>query len=325
MQKVEDLKGQLQEAIMIGDEAAVSELKSKIDAANEEERKRQFEQRVEESTSEIAYILDELNFDGVTMRALCTDESSYQVIRIAVQQIMMQRDEERLKEITQIQAEHEDHERKLREEKEALQRSYDELYETNVELRKEIYNLKQENEDLDKKRTAAVEEIERLNSQVDDLRAEKVLGAAQAVKVVQTNMNSNLGEIVQAFKNSRPAIINKVALDGKRSRFSAELIETGDTIEFSYLEEGKYREVTAEEAERFREEAKAKRKAEEAVKLVEGSLPVPVIPVTPLESAGDGLDQTDASLEVAGEDAALLKRIEELEVAVFGRIKGEAA
>lgn len=330
-QELEQLKAELNAEMARGalkDSVKVEALQAMIheieESQQEEERKRQYKQLVEESTNDIEYILDGLNFDGVTMRALCTDEKSYQVLRIAVQQIMIDRDEARIKEITQIQAEHEEHERKLRDEKEALQRSYEELYETNVELRKEIYNLKQENEDLDKKRTAAAAEIDRLNSQVDDLRADKAVGAAQAVKVVQTNMNSNLGEIVQAFKNSRPAIINKIALDGKRSRFGAELVETGETIEFSYLEEGKYREVTAEEAERFREEAKAKREAEEAAKLVEGSLPVPVIP-SENESAGDGLDQTDASVEVAGEDAALLKRIEELEVAVFGRIKGEAA
>lgn len=328
-QELEQLKAELNAEMARGalkDSVKVETLQTKIyeieELQQEEERKRQYKQLVEESTSDIEYILDGLNFDGVTMRALCTDEKSYQVLRIAVQQIMIDRDEARIKEITQIQAEHEEHERKLREEKEVLQRSYDELFETNAELRKVVANLRFEYDDLEMKRKAASKLIESLNQEIDELRAEKALGAAQAVKVVQTNMNSNLGEIVQAFKNSRPAIINKVALDGKRSRFSAELAETGEAIEFSYLEEGKYREVTAEEAERFRREAQAKREAEEAVKLVEGSLPVPMIPSED-ESTGDGVVETDASVEVAGETVE--ERLAALEIAVFGKSKMEAA
>lgn len=298
----------------------ISDKESNLDA---EVRRKQYEQRVEESQKGIEYALDGLEIDGVRMRDLCSGETEYQILRIAVQELMMQKDQDRLKEITDMQAEHAEHERKLKSERDGLQKSYDELYEMNNELRREVSNLRLETEDLSKKRQAAADEIVRLNSHIDDLRAEKAIGAKEATKVIETNYNSNLGELMTKYKNERPAIINKQPVDFKRSRFTAILVETGEEIEFTYLQEGKYREVTAEEADQFRAELAERKRLEEAAKLAETNIPVPVIPSNEGASAVDGVDTTDSSVEMAGKSVE--ERLAALEVAVFGKVQTEAA
>lgn len=303
----------------------ISEKEADVDA---EARRKQYEQRVEESQKGIEYALDSLEIEGIQMRDLCNDENSYQLLRIAVQEMMMRKDQERLEEITSMQSEYAEHERKLKHEREGLQKAYDELFEMNSELRKEVSNLRLENEDLAKKRQAAADEIDRLNSQIDDLRLEKAVGAKEATKVINTNLHSNAAELIRKHKESLIKITNKRWDDEpKCSVYAAELVETGETIKFGWLSAGKYREVTAEEADQFRAELAERKRLEEAAKLAETNIPVPVIPSEP--TAVDGVDQADTSLEVAGKTveerlAAVEKRLSTLERVVLEPTTGAA-
>ncbi|WP_028547226.1 hypothetical protein [Paenibacillus taiwanensis] len=355
MNKLNELNSQLQMAVMNGDEAAVeilrtqieSEKKSsiehlrhelnaeyqrgalkddgKIAALNEQIQSIEQAQRLEVASSEIAGAMDEMEIDGIPLRHMFLNEdnksaeAAYQAVSIFIKMMMTEREKQRLKELAE-------YDRKLwikQQENEQLKKSHDEVFSVNAELRREISIVRLELEETGNKRDAAAAEIERLKSQIDDLRNEKAVDAKEAVKVIDTNLNTNLSEYMKRWKDNRPAIINKRPLDNLRSRYGAELVETGEYIEFSFMGEGKYREVTAEEAERFRAEAEAKRQAEEAAKLVESSLPIPVIPS---EGAVNGLDQTGSSVAMDGEtetfEEEMRRRVSKLEQ--LAGIKGAA-
>lgn len=331
VERMEQLKYELSTEMQRGalqDHAKVEELRQQIQACEKEleteERKKAHEQRVEESHNEIAYILDELNVEGVSMRQLCNSEEAYQILRIAVQQTMSDRDEARLREIAALQTNHQEYVQSLLQLKENMERDLDEVHEVNATLRKMLTNTKMELEDTEKKRDAAAKEIDRLNSHIDDLRKEAAVGAKEAVKVIDTNMNSNLADMVKKWKDSRPAIYAVQPLDNRGSRFRATMAETGEEIEYGYLDAGKYREVNAEEAETFRREAEERKRDNENTSLEQSDIPAPVIPS--VDCTADGLDEEHVSVEVAGEeDQNIIKRLEALEIAVFGFKNGEAA
>ncbi|MGR6546283.1 hypothetical protein [Paenibacillus tundrae] len=220
------------------------------------------QQSVEESQQEIAYIMDNLDLDGVSMREMFKNESlesaeaAYQVVRIAVQNTLLQRDGQWMAEIKDLR------ERLAAETaaKDAAQAAADASGEANAKLVTEIRDVRMDLEDITSKRDAAVTQLEearteiaRLNGHVDDLRQQVAIGAPAAVKVIDT------GDAMAAWKEqkkreeeSKPAIYDLEWTDNKRSTYTAKLAETDEVITFNYLEKGKYREVSAEEAPQFR-------------------------------------------------------------------------
>ncbi|MCP1134350.1 hypothetical protein NKT34_13680 [Paenibacillus polysaccharolyticus] len=220
------------------------------------------QQKVEEAQQEVAYIMDNLDLEGVTMREMFKNESSesaeaaYQVVRIAVQNALLQRDEHWMTEVKDLR------ERLAAEtaSKDASQSAADEAGEANAKLVTEIRDVRLELEDTASKRDAAVNQLEeakaeitRLNSHIDDLRQQLAVGAAASVKVIDT------GDAMAAWKEqkkreeeSKPAIYDVEWVDNKKSMKRAKLAATDEVITFGYLEAGKYREVSAEEAPQFR-------------------------------------------------------------------------
>lgn len=317
----------------LADGDKVAELKAKLDDVSQRldveirlAETKEHEKRVEESQGEIAYILDTLRAGDNTMRDLTVNEGAYQLLREVIQLAMMQRDEHRLnelqkkdKEISMLTADVES----LQQQSGLQQQQYDELYENYTLVRTELNNERIGREEAELKRDAAAtqldeakREIERLNSHIDDLRAEIAVGAPAATKIVQTNVNTNMAELVQQFNASKPAIYDVEALDNKQSRYRAKLASTGEEIEFGYLEKGKYREVTAEEAEVFRTEAKH---AEEDTALDAGQETGVTFQE---ESTIDSVVEGDANGEVATKTVE--ERLQALEVAVFGQVQGAA-
>ncbi|KAG3043998.1 hypothetical protein PC121_g22194 [Phytophthora cactorum] len=236
------------------------------DAGKIEEIERQIaeleQERVEETQQEVAFIMDNLNLDGVTMREMFKNESvesaeaAYQVVRIAVQNTLLQRDEQWMTEVKGLR------ERLAAETaaKDLARAEADEIGEANAKLVTDIRDLRAELEDTASKRDAAVlqldeykAEVTRLNGHVDDLRQQIAVGAANAVKVIDT------GDAMAAWKEqkkreeeAKPAIYDVEWADDKRSTYRAKLAATDEVITFNYLEKGKYREVSAEEAPQFR-------------------------------------------------------------------------
>jgi chromosome segregation ATPase len=288
------------------------------------ENKQVHEQRIEESHQEIAYIMDTLQAGDNTMRDLTINETAYQILREAVQLTFMDRDEKYLGEIRKLKEEN----AILASAKENLQEKYDHLFENFAGVKSELNTVRSELEDVEMKRDAAANDLEeakkeiaRLNSHIDDLRTEIAVGAQGAIKVA--NHSGNLADLVKQYNASKPAIYDVEPVDMKRSRFRAKMAETGEIVEFGYLEKGKYREVTAEEAEVFRAEYEAKRNQESAA--MDTGAGVELEPFQDEdETTVGGLAEEHTCLEVAGQEATLEDRVAALERAVFGEIKGAA-
>lgn len=351
--KIEEVRHSLNQEYQRGairDEAKIADLQKQLDELTknleEQQRSEQHKERIVESHEEIAYILDNLTVDGISMRELCYNgtresaESAYQLLRSVVQETMMEREEKLLGEINSLKGQI----NTAKAEKETTQKQYDDLYEVSAKQRNEINTLKAQLEDAEHKRDAAASELEeykaevaRLNSQVDDLRKEIAVGAVNAVKVVNVQESlENYKKQKELEANSRPAIYNLQPLDAKRSRYKAILAETDEPIEFGWLEKEKYREVTAEEAELFR-----RRKAEESQRghedpaqsgnsVEEGGLVPPSLQFQEddeaCEDTANGLDEGNIGVEVAGKSVEeRITALEQRVAALEGMTKGEAA
>lgn len=119
--------------------------------------------------------------------------------------------------------------------------------------------------DMELRRDAAADELHQAKEEINRLREdnkqlrEKLEAPAKTV----TNTNQSASEIARKLHEAKPAIYNKRWKDDLSKKVHlAELAETGETIEIPWLEIGRYREVTAEEAERFRQELAAQKKIE---------------------------------------------------------------
>ncbi|WP_025686008.1 hypothetical protein [Paenibacillus maysiensis] len=280
----------------------------------------EYSQREEEAHAEIAYILDGLEVDGMKMRQLCSNEGAYQVLRIAVQEMMSDRDTKYLEELKRTQEDA----GSLKKERDDLQKQYDDLYEKTDGLKKELQAAQEEITDLGQKRDAAAQEIARLNSHIDDLRAEAAIGASAATKVISSNTSAALAEAVRAYKDALPAIYDVEQVDNKGSLFKAKLAETAEEITFGWLDKGKYREVTAEEADQFRRAAEEQKRANEDLAQSGGVEEADVVELPTqfqTQEDADRLVKGDAGQQVAGK--TIEERVAALEAMVFG--KGEVA
>lgn len=316
--------------------AELNELTAQLD---ELQRTAQHEERVEESTKEIAYIMDNLIADDVSMRELCKNESSYQLLRTVVQETMIMREQKLLDEIKSTKEQLD----AAKAEKAETQKQYDDLYEISAQQIKEINSLKAQVEDAESKRDAAAAELEeakteiaRLNSQVDDLRQEMAVGAVNVAKVVSVQEAlADYKKQKQAEEAAKPAIYDVQPLDNREANFEAKYAETGEKFTFNYLERGKYKEVTAQEAEVFRAEYLAKQAKEQEERNqadlaldASGSITLPSAPQFQDEddtNAVDGLDQTitDRTMETET-TGSVEERIQALEkrVAVLEQNNG---
>ncbi len=331
----ENQRGALKDSNKVAElEQKMADLSQQLDVEMRLAETKVHEQRVEESQAEIFNALDNLRVGDTSIRELFFNqtaeesEAAYQLVSAVWKQ-----------ETAEIVAKHlqsyQDLEQQLsqeRREKAELQSRYDQMYEEHAEQRKTLNEVRFELEETSAKRDAAVnqidelnEEIKRLNGQIDDLRKEIAVGAANAPKVIDVkDAHAQYLEEKRKAEAAKPAIYDVEPTDHKRSWYRAKLAETDEVIEFGYLEKGKYREVTAAEAEVFRTEYEAKRNQESAE--VDAGHGVDVDPnqFQETETAVNGVDQTDESLEVAGEDVTLEQRVAALERAVFGEVKGAA-
>lgn len=315
----------------LADANKVARLKSDIERLTKqiEEQEQAAEQQAIMST------VDEMVINGTPLREMFDisnaemAEMAYRIVSTAWKQSLLEEAEKGKKAANELSEQ-------LKNEKEAkekLQVERDELNELTSKLKMDIAMLTQELADAQAKRDSAASQLEeakaeiaRLNGQVDDLRKEIAVGATNAPKVI------DIGESIEAFKAAkaaaeaaRPAIYDVQPLDFKQSKFSAKRADTGEKIEFSYLEKGKYREVTAEEAEVFRAEYEAKRNQESvSVDTGEGVELSPPPMQFQDEDAADRLDNEHAGVEMARENATVEERLAALEKAVFGEVKGAA-
>jgi chromosome segregation ATPase len=196
-----------------------------------------------EAQEKLTAELDAIDIGGetVNLRALVPDEASYQLLYIWLQQ----------REITKAQV------------MAALKSSYESQIEEFETVANEISTLRQENyrlsdkcADLEAKRDAAAAQIDELQGDITRLKADNDNLRKQledSAKPKETTEDAKAA--LERWKNSRPAITDlRWKDDSRKTTYLATLVETGEPIEFGYLEKGKYRELSEEEASRFRAE-----------------------------------------------------------------------
>lgn len=216
----------------------------------------------ETAVSTVTYVLDNLNVHGTQVREFFlnnkeeTAAMSYEVVRDAVQALILEREQYWKEQDDQIQAQFE-LERSAREEAQA---SETRAGEANAQMVVELRNTRMELEDVVSKRDAAVTqleeknaEIDRLSKENDGLRKQLSVNTVVAPKEIDTGDSyARWKEQKQREEEAKPAIYDVEWADDKRSTYTAKLAATDEVITFNYLEKGKYREVSAEEAPQFR-------------------------------------------------------------------------
>ena len=233
------------------DTAKYNAVKADVEAAQSKlEAKRAelatIEDAGKEAQEKLTAELDAIDIGGetVNLRALVPDEASYQLLYIWLQQ----------REITKAQV------------MAALKSSYESQIEEFETVANEISTLRQDNfrlsdkcADLEAKRDAAAAQIDELQSDITRLKADNDNLRKQledSAKPKETTEDAKAA--LERWKNSRPAITDlRWKDDSRKTTYLATLVETGEQIEFGYLEKGKYRELTEEEASRFRDEQAA--------------------------------------------------------------------
>lgn len=193
-------------------------------------------------------------------------------------------------------------------------------------VRKLNYELSDKLADMETRRDAAADELHNAQEEIKRLTADNTSLRAQLesqTQPVATNLNTNLAEIAQKLHDKKPAIYNKRWKINERglevrTHYTAELAETSETIDIPLLNIGQYRELSEDEASRFRAELE-NQKAAEAAKLAEEamaniSLVIPKLQETPSDE-GHELDQENTGMGMAGETVSRAE-FEELKKAV---------
>jgi myosin heavy subunit len=316
----------------LADAGKIAALKARI-----EELTKKIEEEEKAAAEEaIMSTVDDMVINGMPLREFFDidnpemAEKAYRIVSTAWKQSLLEAAENAKKELDDVKEE----KNKALELLEEVAAEKEDIAVSLKKVMQEKYELADKLADAESKRDAAAAELEeakkeikRLNSQIDDLRKEIAVGAANAHKVIEINESvEDFKAAKAAAEAAKPAIYDVVPLDWKRSRYTAKLAATGEEIEFGYLEKGKYREVTAEEAEVFRAEYEAQIATESVpveVDAGEGMELTPPVFQTEEDTettAGD-MAQGDMDGEVADQALTLEERVAALEKAVFGESK----
>ena len=233
--------------------------------AQQKQVEQKHEERIQTANNEFgAYIQEALGADGLTMRDMCAGEKQYQLLSILLQQASTAITEKLSKQIVVG----EEREVQLRRQNDDLQDKIDAI---GAELSKTASDLQEANrraaqfeferdEALKVRDNAAAAlegaraEIDRLTSQVDDLRKEIAVSARNAFKVVDDEaQKQQVADLVKQIKDSLIRVTNiRWEDDIRKTHKLAERADTGETIRFPYYEKSKYLELTPEEGLQFR-------------------------------------------------------------------------
>jgi chromosome segregation ATPase len=192
-------------------------------------------------------------------------------------------------------------------------------------LRKLNYELSDKLADMELRRDAAADELLQAEEEKKRLAADNESLRKQiesTTKTLHTNINTNAAEIAKKLHDAKPAIYNKRWKDDlKRISYIANLAETGEEITIPLLEIGKYRELSEEDAARFRQELEAReREAEaEAAKLAEAAVQNTSLVVPPSLPSASEVPAESLLGAMAESKDEVIRRLERLEKAVFGQ------
>ena len=220
-------------------------------------------ERVEQSTAEIANILDGLVIEGLRMPQLTSDEKSYQLLSIAVQKLCAGQADKFSRAIVEMQEQHAEGRRAWDDRETQLQRQIEYLQDQIKLVGEDRDQMKRERDDFQKKLSNAAEELrleqeetKRLSAKVEEMQVEAAIGVRGQINSINTD--EQIRQLAEEIKNSRIKVTGIRWEDEIRKTHKlAERADTGEMIRFHYFEEGKYLEVDTEEAaaeaERFRQ------------------------------------------------------------------------
>src|SRR5574341_414958 len=321
-------------AIEEEDAAYQAELEQIQKAKAEQEAAQQT--RIEEATADAAYFLDHLIIEGLTMRELSGGDDQYQMLRIAVKTKIITQAEEYSKQISTIQAEENTQKALLKEQLEQMQKkqeednkqAYDDM-ELIKHLESELAQSKLETIDYQTKLRNAVDEIDRLNSHVDDLRKEIAVGARNAYKVIDSEeQGKQMKELADRIKASRIHVYDVVPdREINPKNYTAKRADNGEEVTYNWTQTKNYIEIKDEnEILQFRNQHASKKSDIQDSTLVQKSsddivqgeqfptIPTAEAPTLPTIPAP--VVEGNSSVEVAGK--TLEERVAEIEKVVFG-------
>lgn len=217
------------------------------------------------------------------LRDLCKDEESYQLVSGFIQRYVGDQAETHAAIVASYMSEIE-----------SLEDQLDDL----DRVKSEADRLGALLADMTAKRDAAATELLEAKQEIDRLKADNESLRKQLEAKPTPQANVDLLELAKKKRAEEEAakqgIYNKRWKDELRKNvYLAELSATGETIEIPYLEIGKYREETAEEAARFRQ-AEAERLAKANMENVEA-------PALTFQEEDDPVQEHAADGEVASE------------------------
>ncbi|WP_340011777.1 hypothetical protein MHI32_01560 [Paenibacillus sp. FSL H7-0690] len=191
-------------------------------------------------------------------------------------------------------------------------------------LKAALYESKLQAEDNASKRDNVYSELLEAKKTIDELNA-KIAASTVTKEQIRTNLDG--AAVVKKVKR----VIYDVVYMGKwNEKFTAKYADTDESFEdYTLYKDTKYQEVQAEEAATFRTEFLAKQEQErnhedmaQHSSVEDEPVTVPAFRDEDTNSATSGVDQADASSEVAG--SSVEKRLEALELAVFGSVRDAA-
>lgn len=217
-----------------------------------------------------------------TLRELTKSEADYQIASIWFQELFSKQAEEHTNEKNALRS---SYERQIEshaddvEELNTLRLRVSELTDKLSAEQTKSFELTEKLSDEQAKQDAAAaraleaeEEVNRLQDEIKTLRSQ----LEKPKETIVTNTSANLAELMKQRELSKPAITNvRWKDDLKKNAYLATLVLTNEEIEISLFDKGMYREVTTEEAERFRAEQ------QEQAETIEETVEVPTLDLTP--------------------------------------------
>lgn len=329
-------------AIEEEDAAYQAELEQIQQAKAEQEAAQQT--RIEEAVVAAAFFLDNLVIEGLTMRELCAGEDQYQMLRIAVQTDKINQAEEYSKKISTIQAEENTQKSLLKQQLENVQKKQEEDNKQAFEdmelikhLESELSQSKLETIDYQTKLRNATDEIDRLNSHVDDLRKEIAVGARNAYKVIDSEeQGKQMKELADRIKASRIHVYDVVPdSEINPKNYTAKRADNGDEVTYNWTQTKNYIEIKdVAEVNRFRDEHAAKEVIPDISldqPVQDNVMPTEVtFPEIPSAIAPEAILQAEVQLAIpaptdGGQGQTVEERLSALEAHVFGFVKQAVA
>jgi cell division protein FtsB len=245
--------------------------------------------RVQESQTEIANILDNLEVSGLTMRQMCASEDDYQVLRIRFQKVYEQQADAFSKQLKG----YEEREIQLTRQNESLQARNLEVEEENAKLSEEngklsdmISKIENEREDAESKRDAAVRELESVRGEVkqlkewnDDLRTQMALGVGGSLKVIdpeeKARQDAEEQERIERIKAQRTVYDLKGVEPINPKNYTAKRALDGETVTINWTQLRSYIVLEdQEEVNSFRLKHAPKENIEATIPLDPPALPI---------------------------------------------------